>query len=100
MIVKIAKSIYAGKKKIVYPELPQFTPEIFMRVTAKNVMKQKSFHKGNKNSGSPSLSLTNKLRDDDILGSSWSGLIQRATRFPNVWLLWYYLKSKLLRIDY
>ncbi|MCT7876154.1 MAG: peptide chain release factor 3, partial [Lactobacillus iners] len=39
-------SIYAGKKKIEYPELPQFTPEIFMRVTAKNVMKQKSFHKG------------------------------------------------------
>ena len=43
---QIGDSIYAGKKKIVYPELPQFTPEIFMRVTAKNVMKQKSFHKG------------------------------------------------------
>ena len=26
--------------------LPQFTPEIFVRVTAKNVMKQKHFHKG------------------------------------------------------
>ena len=25
---------------------PEFTPELFMRVTAKNVMKQKSFHKG------------------------------------------------------
>ena len=43
---QIGDSIYAGKKKIVYPALPQFTPEIFMRVTAKNVMKQKSFHKG------------------------------------------------------
>lgn len=43
---QIGDSIYAGKKKIVYPALPQFTPEIFMRVTPKNVMKQKSFHKG------------------------------------------------------
>ena len=43
---QIGDSIYAGKKKIDYPALPQFTPEIFMRVTAKNVMKQKSFHKG------------------------------------------------------
>lgn len=43
---QIGDSIYAGKKKIEYPELPQFTPEIFMKVTAKNVMKQKSFHKG------------------------------------------------------
>lgn len=43
---QIGDSIYSGKKKIVYPELPEFTPELFMRVTAKNVMKQKSFHKG------------------------------------------------------
>lgn len=43
---QIGDSIYAGKDKIEYPELPQFTPEIFMRVTPKNVMKQKSFHKG------------------------------------------------------
>ena len=26
--------------------MPQFTPELFVRVTAKNVMKQKHFHKG------------------------------------------------------
>ncbi len=43
---QIGDSIYAGKKAIIYPPLPQFTPELFMRVTAKNVMKQKSFHKG------------------------------------------------------
>ncbi len=29
-----------------FEKLPQFTPELFVRVTAKNVMKQKSFHKG------------------------------------------------------
>ena len=43
---QIGDSIYSGKRKIVYPALPEFTPELFMRVTAKNVMKQKSFHKG------------------------------------------------------
>ncbi|HBQ43670.1 MAG TPA: peptide chain release factor 3, partial [Lactobacillus acetotolerans] len=43
---QIGDSIYAGKRKVVYPPLPEFTPELFVRVTAKNVMKQKSFHKG------------------------------------------------------
>ena len=43
---QIGDSIYAGKNKVVYPPLPEFTPELFVRVTAKNVMKQKSFHKG------------------------------------------------------
>ena len=43
---QIGDSIYAGKRKVEYPSLPEFTPELFMRVTAKNVMKQKSFHKG------------------------------------------------------
>ena len=43
---QIGDSIYVGKRKIVYPPLPEFTPELFVRVTAKNVMKQKSFHKG------------------------------------------------------
>ena len=43
---QIGDSIYAGKDKVVYPPLPEFTPELFVRVTAKNVMKQKSFHKG------------------------------------------------------
>lgn len=43
---QIGDTIYAGKQKRQFEDLPTFTPEIFMRVTAKNVMKQKSFHKG------------------------------------------------------
>ncbi|MCF6514828.1 peptide chain release factor 3 [Lactobacillus sp. S2-2] len=43
---QIGDTIYKGKKKINYQKLPQFTPELFMKVSAKNVMKQKSFHKG------------------------------------------------------
>jgi peptide chain release factor 3 len=42
----IGDSIYTGKQKVQFPKLPQFTPELFVRVTPKNVMKQKSFHKG------------------------------------------------------
>ncbi|RXA84617.1 peptide chain release factor 3, partial [Enterococcus faecalis] len=38
--------IYAGKQPVQFEKLPQFTPELFMGVSAKNVMKQKSFHKG------------------------------------------------------
>src|SRR5699024_8574275 len=29
-----------------FVDLPQFTPELFMKVSAKNVMKQKHFYKG------------------------------------------------------
>ena len=43
---QIGDTIYTGKKAVQFEKLPQFTPELFMRVTAKNVMKQKSFHKG------------------------------------------------------
>ncbi|MDY3706772.1 peptide chain release factor 3 [Vagococcus lutrae] len=43
---QIGDTIYSGKLDVAYEELPQFTPEMFMKVTAKNVMKQKSFHKG------------------------------------------------------
>lgn len=43
---QIGDTIYTGKKAIEFEKLPQFTPELFARVTAKNVMKQKSFHKG------------------------------------------------------
>ncbi|NEW62727.1 peptide chain release factor 3 [Granulicatella sp. zg-ZJ] len=43
---QIGDTIYTGKKAVQFEALPQFTPEIFMKVTAKNVMKQKSFHKG------------------------------------------------------
>ena len=35
-----------GKNKFEFEPLPTFTPELFMKVAAKNVMKQKSFHKG------------------------------------------------------
>lgn len=43
---QIGDTIYSGKGEIEFKELPQFTPEIFMKVDPKNVMKQKSFHKG------------------------------------------------------
>lgn len=43
---QIGDTIFEGKLNVQYEKLPQFTPEMFMRVTAKNVMKQKSFHKG------------------------------------------------------
>lgn len=43
---QIGDTIYEGKEFIQYESLPQFTPELFMRVEAKNVMKQKSFYKG------------------------------------------------------
>ena len=43
---QIGDSIYTGKTPIKFEKLPQFTPELFVHVSAKNVMKQKSFHKG------------------------------------------------------
>ncbi|MGX7109531.1 peptide chain release factor 3 [Facklamia miroungae] len=43
---QIGDTIYAGNQSVQFEELPQFTPEIFMKVAPKNVMKQKSFHKG------------------------------------------------------
>lgn len=43
---QIGDTITAGKENFQYERLPQFTPELFVRVTAKNVMKQKHFHKG------------------------------------------------------
>jgi peptide chain release factor 3 len=43
---QVGDTLTEGKLKITYEELPTFTPELFMKVTAKNVMKQKSFHKG------------------------------------------------------
>lgn len=43
---QIGDTIYTGKQAVQYEDLPQFTPELFMKVSAKNVMKQKSFHKG------------------------------------------------------
>lgn len=43
---QIGDTIIGGKSNFIYDALPQFTPELFMRVTAKNVMKSKHFHKG------------------------------------------------------
>lgn len=43
---QIGDTIITGKETFEYERLPQFTPELFVRVTAKNVMKQKHFHKG------------------------------------------------------
>ena len=43
---QIGDTITAGKDQFQFERLPQFTPELFVRVTAKNVMKQKHFHKG------------------------------------------------------
>ncbi|WP_246941627.1 peptide chain release factor 3 [Bacillus pinisoli] len=38
--------IGGGKAQFQYDRLPQFTPELYIKVTAKNVMKQKQFQKG------------------------------------------------------
>lgn len=43
---QIGDTLTVGKNSFQYEKLPQFTPELFVRVTAKNVMKQKHFHKG------------------------------------------------------
>lgn len=43
---QIGDTLCQGKLHVTYEKLPQFTPELFMKVSAKNVMKQKSFHKG------------------------------------------------------
>ncbi|MHC0038665.1 peptide chain release factor 3 [Pseudoneobacillus sp. C159] len=43
---QIGDTITVGKDHFQYEKLPQFTPELFVRVSAKNVMKQKSFQKG------------------------------------------------------
>ena len=43
---QVGDTITTGKLKTAFEPLPTFTPELFMRVQAKNVMKQKSFQKG------------------------------------------------------
>ncbi|PWU69274.1 peptide chain release factor 3 [Gracilibacillus dipsosauri] len=43
---RIGDTLLEGKKTFEYDELPQFPPELFQRVTAKNVMKAKQFRKG------------------------------------------------------
>lgn len=44
--LQIGDSVYTGKTSVNFKPLPQFTPELFMKVSPKNVLKQKSFHKG------------------------------------------------------
>jgi peptide chain release factor 3 len=43
---QIGDTIYEGKFKVEFEDLPQFTPELFMKITPKNVLKKKSFDKG------------------------------------------------------
>ena len=43
---EIGDTLTSGKDSFYFEKLPQFTPELFVRVTAKNVLKQKHFHKG------------------------------------------------------
>lgn len=43
---QIGDTVVGGKKAFNYEKLPQFTPELFVKVTAKNVLKSKHFHKG------------------------------------------------------
>lgn len=43
---QIGDTLVNGKNTFEFERLPQFTPELFMKVTAKNALKQKHFHKG------------------------------------------------------
>ncbi|WP_412519959.1 peptide chain release factor 3 [Staphylococcus simulans] len=43
---QIGDTLVGGNQKFSFEDLPQFTPELFMKVSPKNVMKQKHFHKG------------------------------------------------------
>ncbi len=43
---QIGDTLTSGKNLFEFERLPQFTPELFVRVSAKNVLKQKHFHKG------------------------------------------------------
>lgn len=45
-IYHIGDTLIAGKGNFAYDELPQFPPEQFKKVTAKNVMKSKQYRKG------------------------------------------------------
>ena len=45
-IYRIGDTLLEAKDQFEYDELPQFPPEIYKRVTAKNVMKSKQFKKG------------------------------------------------------
>ncbi|KIL45852.1 peptide chain release factor 3 [Jeotgalibacillus soli] len=65
---QIGDTITEGKRAFQFEKLPQFTPELFMRVTAKNVMKQKHFHKGiNQLVQEGAIQLYKTLRTEDVI---------------------------------
>ncbi|MEW9503148.1 peptide chain release factor 3 [Jeotgalibacillus marinus] len=65
---QIGDTITASKKSFQFEKLPQFTPELFMRVTAKNVMKQKHFHKGiNQLVQEGAIQLYKTMRTEDVI---------------------------------
>ncbi|WP_050614554.1 peptide chain release factor 3 [Bacillus testis] len=43
---QIGDTLTTSREMYQFERLPQFTPELFMKVSAKNVLKQKHFHKG------------------------------------------------------
>ncbi|MDY0407064.1 peptide chain release factor 3 [Virgibacillus sp. 179-BFC.A HS] len=45
-VYRIGDTLLTGKDKFEYDELPQFPPELFKKVMAKNAMKSKQFKKG------------------------------------------------------
>jgi len=45
-VYQIGDTLTAGKERIEYDELPQFPPELFQTVAAKNAMKSKQYKKG------------------------------------------------------
>lgn len=45
-LYQIGDTLFSGKEHFEYEELPKFPPELFTKVTAKNVMKSKQYRKG------------------------------------------------------
>ncbi|MGY3714841.1 peptide chain release factor 3 [Sutcliffiella cohnii] len=45
-VYQIGDSLYSGNQQVEFDEIPTFAPELFVKVTAKNVMKGKQFGKG------------------------------------------------------
>ncbi|MGJ9459728.1 peptide chain release factor 3 [Oceanobacillus sp. CF4.6] len=68
---QIGDTLLEGNDKFEYDELPQFPPEVFKKVTAKNVLKSKQFRKGIEQlvqEGAIQL-FRDKLTDSFILGA-------------------------------
>ncbi|ADU29653.1 peptide chain release factor 3 [Evansella cellulosilytica] len=43
---QVGDTLVTGNERLVYEEMPQFPPEKFAKVTAKNALKHKQYHKG------------------------------------------------------